>query len=645
MKKSVSYVLMIGVTVMTSACMSERTTQINLAKKLAEENVTEIEKILTHYYNEEHAEAAEYVVAAMPGLYSRFGAPMDSIEALYRLLNDKNYWGFTMEQRERGQHFCRMPLTCEKDLKVINSDYIISNIDDAWYQWKSRKWNKDLPFELFCELILPYRIGDEKYTDWRTPYRDWAVGFSDSLNNITNSVDAALAVSDKFGRTPFNPRFKTPHRTALNLLEAPVGICREDCDRTVYAMRAHGVPVAIDELLISPDYGGNHQWNVVYDTDDKIYRFFDNRDFKPTRNSIHDDQRRRGKVYRHTFTMQHDRIEKYRNAIHAPAYLSNPRLKDVTMEYYGNNTAEVRTFNNEKENYLGIFSPNDMEPIDIGVVKNGNVLFTNIEPNLIYFPVSPRGEKSFYINGFPFLITPDGRTVTFEPNENQMRKVRLRRKMPIGFLQKGRMKMIDSCYVESSPYPSGPWKTIDTIKSPYYHSFNRITLNTPLNDRYLRIMAPDGKKRVEIGEFIACSDSVATKKATLFALDSDSKRPNRKKLTDGDLLVWYTYKPKPNDGGIVLRVDSSDEINYIFMLPHNDDNFVVPGEKYELMYFNKSGWISLGKKISDDFSIDFEAPDNAVLWLRNLTKGVEEQVFLWRDGRQVFSVDMNDFEW
>lgn len=51
-----------------------------------------------------------------------------------------------------------------------------------------------------------------------------------------------------------------------------------------------------------------------------------------------------------------------------------------------------------------------------------------------------------------------------------------------------------------------------------------------------------------------------------------------------------------NDGGIVLRVDSEEEINYLFLLPHNDDNFVVPDEEYELYYLTKDCWKSLGEE-------------------------------------------------
>lgn len=361
---------------------------IEYALEQAGENSSEIETVLNHYASDdERRRIAEYTVAAMPGLFSQYGAPMDSIEKFYRLLNDGNYWGFTLEQRKRGQEFSRMPLNKKLDLKAVTSDYLISNIDDAWRQWKRRKWNKGLTFEQFCELILPYRIGDEQFTDWRVPYREWTGGLSDTLDSFNNSVDAALAVSDKFGRAPYNPRLKTPHRTALNLLEAPVGICREDCDRTIYAMRAHGVPVAIDEILVSPDYGGGHQWNVVYDTDDKIYRFFDNRDFKPTRDSLHNDLRRKGKVYRQTFAIQTERMAKLEKYSHVPLYLKNPRFRDVTHEYFGENKAEVPLWSKEKENYLGIFTPKEIKPIDVGESKGNKVLFSNIEPNLIFSPL------------------------------------------------------------------------------------------------------------------------------------------------------------------------------------------------------------------------------------------------------------------
>lgn len=60
----------------------------------------------------------------------------------------------------------------EYDIHVITADYLIRNIDQAFVVWKKRPWNKDLSFDDFCELILPYRIGDETLEDWRSVYSE-----------------------------------------------------------------------------------------------------------------------------------------------------------------------------------------------------------------------------------------------------------------------------------------------------------------------------------------------------------------------------------------------------------------------------------------------------------------------------------------
>lgn len=52
----------------------------------------------------------------------------------------------------------------------MTADYLINNIDHAFKVWKHRPWNKTLGFDDFCELILPYRIGNEPLSDWRPVY-------------------------------------------------------------------------------------------------------------------------------------------------------------------------------------------------------------------------------------------------------------------------------------------------------------------------------------------------------------------------------------------------------------------------------------------------------------------------------------------
>ena len=69
------------------------------------------------------------------------------------------------------------------------------------------------------------------------------------------------------------------------------------------------------------------------------------------------------------------------------------------------------------------------------------------------------------------------------------------------------------------------------------------------------------------------------------------------------------------------------------LLPRNDGNGIYPGDKYELFYFDKDGWTSLGQQVTTEPFLDYlNVPDNALLWLRNLSNGVEERIFTWENG-------------
>lgn len=48
-------------------------------------------------------------------------------------------------------------------------------------------------------------------------------------------------------------------------------------------------------------------------------------------------------------------------------------------------------------------------------------------------------------------------------------------------------------------------------------------------------------------------------------------------------------------------------------------------------------WVSLGKQIADDFSLTFHhVPQNALLLLRDLTRGTDERIFLYEDAKQIW---------
>jgi len=80
------------------------------------------------------------------------------------------------------------------------------------------------------------------------------------------------------------------------------------------------------------------------------------------------------------------------------------------------------------------------------------------------------------------------------------------------------------------------------------------------------------------------------------------------------------------------------KIKKIRFIPVNDGNNIAPGDHYELFYFNAdNGWTSCGNKIADSFELVFDdVPSGALYLLRNHTRGVEERIFTYENGEQVW---------
>ncbi|MDE6264493.1 MAG: hypothetical protein K2M11_05030, partial [Paramuribaculum sp.] len=232
-------------------CTEDRSVQVLVDEVFSEagDNAGELRSVLDRYSGGSRA-AAEYAVAASWGRVSRSGAGMDSIEALYRGLPRNGSWAFDSAEASRGRRYSALPLATAKDAEILTADYLCANIDDALRLREGRSWNRTLPQEMFCEMLLPYRLGDEPLSGWREAYREWLSDLEDTISDCSGSVDAARIISGRIGACPYNDALSTPHRRATDLLEAPVGYCREDCDRTLYAMRSMGVPAATDMMLV-----------------------------------------------------------------------------------------------------------------------------------------------------------------------------------------------------------------------------------------------------------------------------------------------------------------------------------------------------------------------------------------------------------
>ena len=111
-----------------------------------------------------------------------------------------------------------------------------------------------------------------------------------------------------------------------------------------------------------------------------------------------------------------------------------------------------------------------------------------------------------------------------------------------------------------------------------------------------------------------------------------------KRAFDGNVLSSPKTVKTQNDAWVGLDLGRVVSISKLVYLPRNDDNFIKEGELYELFYWDRE-WKSLGRQVGSRQLQYLEydnVPDNALLLLRNLTKGKEERIFTYEDGKQVW---------
>ena len=230
------------------------------ALDFAGENRKELEKVLDYYAEDsQKLEAARFLIRNMPRYYGYEGWRLDSIQKILITAEQKHFIDDSILRKWTKQSLYSLPKIY--DAHIIKADYLIENIDLSFKMWKERPWNQDLPFEDFCELILPYRIDDEPLSNWRQNYFEVYFSALDSLSNCTDPLRACNALSKELSKKEFfyTVNFDMPHLSAHFLLEHHVGFCREICDRAVYAMRACGIPGTVDMFVYSPEYQGSHQ--------------------------------------------------------------------------------------------------------------------------------------------------------------------------------------------------------------------------------------------------------------------------------------------------------------------------------------------------------------------------------------------------
>ena len=156
-------------------------------------------------------------------------------------------------------------------------------------------------------------------------------------------------------------------------------------------------------------------------------------------------------------------------------------------------------------------------------------------------------------------------------------------------------------------------------------NYQIISLKTEKPYRYWRIGKRTGKLNVAEWQFFDEMHKKLTGKVNpCREEDKDAER-----VVDGDVLTFSEFR-----SWLGVDLGRPEQVTEMKLLSRTDDNGIVPGELYELVYFGKDGWKTIAVQKAENDYIEFDSvPSGALYWLRNLTKGTEERIFTYEKER------------
>ena len=607
----------------TAAC-SRSHSDLELALNLAGSNRPELEKVLDHYSanpaDSIKLKAASFLIENMPHHYSYGGEYMTE----YVRKIDSAFVGSPIEVRMAlyslpEEYPDILPkLEIIPDLQHITAEYLIYNIDLSFKIWQESSWLKELHFENFCDYLLPYRLGKEPLMYWKDSLPD------NFRKRIKDAAQLGNASKDPYAMYKLLKDHLMKDVEYLNLqLSIPdtlIGNIKLDCHHTteIYARiwRMCGIPTAADLHPRSGDGNNRHAENVIIDE-----RLFGAVPFVRDLSVA--------KAYRKTFSVNRSQILK--PSMHfVPPDAQNPFLKDATNNYVRtvDITIKPHTGNFKPEYlYLGVFSLG-WEYIAHAAVKRGKSFFKDVGVGVVYIPFYYVGKQQVFASN-PFYLDTKGKMHDLNPDMYNRQTVTIDRKYKIADYKIWWSQLFINGRFEASKNEQflNP-QLIFTIPENTYWRKISVPVDPSIIARCYRFI--NNGWPVDLAEIHFFDTNGEEVKGKWIGDDTTMNNPGLPNIYDDKIL---TYSVIQSWVGVDFGKDVSlARIEYI---PRNDANGIYPGMVYELLFFDKDRWVSMGKKTATGEFISFKnVPSGALLWLRNLTEGKEERIFVYENGKQ-----------
>lgn len=607
-------------------------------------NRIELEKVLNHYSTDPSDSlklmAARFLIANM---IENYAYDSDEIRAFYRkadsifldtLIHDRYEFRLDTLLWDVDENNAKKIM----DIKEITADFLILNIDDAFETYNLYPWCHKLPFKMFCEYILPYRLGTCPLEAWRPIMKKRFSSIVDSLIAI-GAADTTICkqICSEYYTVIHYPHSFKPDYTPSTLLNIKVAPCSEWTNFGIYAMRTFGMPAVCDFTPQWANRSMGHEWSVLLSNNKEIVFMMGDKKLEGHRDWFG----KMAKVYRRTSMIQRESLAMINVGEDIPILFKDPYYVDVSNHYFDpldiNIHLTIDAPTSKKIAYIMVFDNQEWGPIHWGRVNNGNVTFTKMNKECMYLAMYYH-DNQFYPASDPFFLNKYGELVYLQPNLNRMQKVNLKRKYTDKKVNEWCKRIVGGRFQVAN---RGDFSdaidvySIDSVPEALYHT---VFPHLQRKYRFFRYIAPEGSPG-DLAELELYDDKDSLIRGEIIG-DNTSHfifgLSDKYKAFDGNVLTYFEAEHRKN-AWIGMDFWKKILLNKFMYLPHNDDNFIREDELYELFYW-KAGWHSLGKQKGEKSKqvLIYQAPTNSLLRLSNLTKGKEERVFVYENGEQVW---------
>lgn len=549
------------------------------------------------------------------------------------------------------------------ETKRVGKEFFISHIDNAFARWESSPYAKGLDFETFCEYILPFVALDNGY---------YLLNGAELYRQFSSTLEAAdpqtlPAIVYRYSQYIEYMR-KLTSFTHVVSDEAWQSIffngerdCIPCCEIECCVLRAMGVPAAVDMNIGNREYCGQHYHCVVFDKDMNPYPFHAEKEIAPEGFSGYAKEYKMN-IYRFCYGPQEGNpfmMKGVREGL--PEFFRTPCIKDVTSYIKPTLRRQIPLPRGIKTNltWLYSFSRNDSEgtrAITWGVndTINGNVMFDNVIPNMLYFPAIINAQNEVEYISSPFVLMQGLNfneyflkdVSDYATNSDTVCDIVITRKFPRkpSMLKEAQNMVGGVWYGANSPDGKDKVKLAE-IKALPEPRMQEIQFCNKNSYKYYLFEAASGNS-VRFGEieFITRSNGTNVRVATRLPITSPLQVGQTIKMRmqaitkDNNQGAEFDGNPQTSNYGsrFLYEFDKPQQLVAIAYEPIHADNNINPNEDYTL-YVWDNGWKETQNIHSTYNFLEFKQLDTRKLyWLKNNSRGREEVPFLIVEGKQKF---------